>query len=132
MRILKKILSTLNLGVYVLSSILPLMNRNILRDRVTYLLLAPLQLTLLCFGSAQLALQVQGFRLRRSLFGQNPLHAALHLRATEGKKKKFSSLCLHGLEQLVLTQKNRTFQNTFRKKPGEQSFLINGGGAKCG
>jgi len=46
----------------------------------THLLLAPLQLTLLRLGSAQLALQVRGFRLRRSLFGQNPVHAAVHLR----------------------------------------------------
>lgn len=48
---------------------------------LTYFLLAPLQLTLLCFGSAQLALQVQCFRLGCSLFGQNPLHAVFHLQA---------------------------------------------------
>lgn len=44
-----------------------------------YLLFASLQLTLLSFGSAQLALQVQSFRLRCPLFSQNLLHVVFHL-----------------------------------------------------
>lgn len=44
-----------------------------------YLLFAPLQLALLSFGSAQLALQVQRFGLRCFLFSQNLLHVAFHL-----------------------------------------------------
>lgn len=50
-----------------------------------YLFLVALQLILLRFDSAQLALQVQHFRLRHSLFGQNLVHAAVHLQAQKEK-----------------------------------------------
>lgn len=58
---------------------------------VTYLLFASLQLTLLSFGSAQLALQVQRFRLRRSLFGQNFLHVVFHLQEESAHSRYVSN-----------------------------------------
>lgn len=69
---------------------------------VTYLLFAALQLTLLGFGSAQLALQVQRFTLRCSLFGQNFLHVVFHLQAED------AYISLH-----VLLYSNTTLKKIF-------------------
>lgn len=94
-------------------------------DGVTYLLLASLELTLLCFGSAQLALQVQGFRLGRSLFGQNPLHAVVHLQTRKEKhvELKFSSLCLHGLQYSSINPQNNKTLGTGNVNESEQANI---------